>query len=736
MSMQLLSVDVDEQLTVNPEAVRFLNESYDALTVLSFHGTKNSGKSALLREILQASEPTEGEQSDGATHPADVAAPPADISGVWMYVQETTYAHAKRVVYLDVQCYGDNEGLDARLFGIVSFLSSNVIHGSVGHINEHVFDEMNFLQSAVHVLGDRPGLLPALTWIVRDLSSKDVKAAVPSADPASDIDQQYLEAVLNPKSSPFTSSLSWQILTSFFPKRIGAILPPTSSPAYSKKVLRVRKSLVEPSHVKEVRGVALHGSIFCHVMALLCASPSNITSEVWGPKWDDVLRSDMLHLVEVAFDVYKSTVDTSICHDGHTSPPHHDDRIEFPCDEGDVKTLHVAGKAAAQPFLAKAGALGDDLAALAARLFHELSAAHVAKWMDENDRASSAQCLSVLQRLHTDIEHLIKAKLQPQDDNNPLRLVDFKAILRAYQHSVQNMVVEYASEAVGPQKMAALSQFFSTVVPRFIEYLVHLGDQTMHRQTALVEQVVVDGEATLADAVQAKAAAMEAIKSSQRQVQAKLVANLHLETRIKQVLQDAVDDVTDLHDQAKVQGESLETQAFNNVRTIVACMLVETVTGTIVGRADGGARAGGEPGDPGRRTSVGRVPDQTRRRRGIWAQELEAAVLFAAQEHPVVRQDQGRLRARQDPQGVFDRRQCDQGLCRRRRRVRSVAAVHGPGSVRLQARAVWVRPDARPSQGRWRQRAHLLPARVDDGSQGAMGRTSAPRGHTGDSCKV
>ncbi|KAF0732002.1 hypothetical protein AaE_009243 [Aphanomyces astaci] len=132
MSMQLLSVDVDEQLTVNPEAVRFLNESYDALTVLSFHGTKNSGKSALLREILQASEPTEGEQSDGATHPADVAAPPADISyvvvsdpqsfyiyiltrcqlfrsGVWMYVQETAYAHAKRVVYLDVQCYGDNE---------------------------------------------------------------------------------------------------------------------------------------------------------------------------------------------------------------------------------------------------------------------------------------------------------------------------------------------------------------------------------------------------------------------------------------------------------------------------------------------------------------------------------------------------------------------------------------------------------------------------------------------------
>ncbi|RLO01893.1 hypothetical protein DYB28_015031, partial [Aphanomyces astaci] len=252
-----------------------------------------------------------------------------------------------------------------------------------------------------------PGLLPALTWIVRDLSSKDVKAAVPSADPASDIDQQYLEAVLNPKSSPFTSSLSWQILTSFFPKRIGAILPPTSSPAYSKKVLRVRKSLVEPSHVKEVRGVALHGAIFCHIMALLCASPSNITSE-------------------------------------------------FPCDEGDVKTLHVAGKAAAQPFLAKAGALGDDLAALAARLFHELSAAHVAKWMDENDRASSAQCLSVLQRLHTDIEHLIKAKLQPQDDNNPLRLVDFKAILRAYQHSVQNMVVEYASEAVGPQKVVQI----------------------------------------------------------------------------------------------------------------------------------------------------------------------------------------------------------------------------------------------------------------------------------------
>ncbi|ETW07807.1 hypothetical protein H310_02236 [Aphanomyces invadans] len=560
-SMQLIMVDADEHLTVNPDAVRFLNESYDALTVFSFHGAKDSGKSALLRELLQSSEPTTGDHADSPAPHADILTPPSDFSGVWMYFEETTYAHAKSVIYLDVQSHGENEGLDALLFGIASSLSSNVINCSTGHIDDHVFESLSFLQTAVDVLGENPELLPGLTWVVRDLSTKDVKAVVGMADASADMDQLYLQAVLSPKTSPFTSNLSWQILTSFFPKRTGSILPLSSSPAYPKKVHRLRKALLESSHVKAVHGVALHRSLFSHILDLLCGERTSITSKVAGPTWDAVLQSDMLNLVEKAFAVYKTTVDSHVSHG--QSQQQHDDLIEFPCDETVLKDVHEAGKAAAQPLLVKVAVLGGDYATVATRLFRDLTAHHVAKWMDENDRASTAQCIQVLQALHTDIERLIKAKLQPQDE--PLRLADFKAILRAYQHSVQNMVVEYASEAQGPQKMPVLSTFYSTLMPRFVEYLAHLGELTMKSQTALAEQAAATAATALADAVRAKTDAMESIKASQRQVQAKMVANIHLETRIKSVLEDAIEDVMDLYDKAKIQGSALEAQAFNNV---------------------------------------------------------------------------------------------------------------------------------------------------------------------------
>ncbi|CAK4704498.1 unnamed protein product [Aphanomyces euteiches] len=493
-ALELIRVDADENLTLNEAAVQILQESHDALSIFSFYGTKASGKTALLREILSTS------LTDDQATANELGPLPSNRPGVWMFVEETSYAHAKRVVYLD--------GLDALLFGITACLSSNVVNCSVGQIDENAFDSLSFLQHAVEVLGEKPSL-PLLTWIVRELATKDVKAIVNSSDPSADLDQLYLQAVLNPRTSPFTSSLPWQILTSFFPKRNASILPLSTSPAYVKKVQRLHKTLIETSKPKTINGVELHGSLFCHLLSKLLGKTTHIT-EVFDKEWDSVVQSDLLNLVELAFETYKRAFDAKM------SNPQ--DPIKLPCDLQVLKYVHAIAVDTAQPLLAKVAALGKEHAALADILFKELSAKNLNKWVEENNQTSTAQCMTVLQSLHTEIEAEIQAKLKPAKE--PLRLADFK--------------------------MAVLSKFYSTLLPKYIDYLVQLGEQTMNQQTTNAEQ-----EAS--------------IKNSQKEVQEKLVQNIHMETRMKSVLQDALDDVTDLHEKAMLQGSALEAQAFNNV---------------------------------------------------------------------------------------------------------------------------------------------------------------------------
>ncbi|CAK4762045.1 unnamed protein product [Aphanomyces euteiches] len=512
-ALELIRVDADENLTLNEAAVQILQESHDALSIFSFYGTKASGKTALLREILSTS------LTDDQATANELGPLPSNRPGVWMFVEETSYAHAKRVVYLD--------GLDALLFGITACLSSNVVNCSVGQIDENAFDSLSFLQHAVEVLGEKPSL-PLLTWIVRELATKDVKAIVNSSDPSADLDQLYLQAVLNPRTSPFTSSLPWQILTSFFPKRNASILPLSTSPAYVKKVQRLHKTLIETSKPKTINGVELHGSLFCHLLSKLLGKTTHIT-EVFDKEWDSVVQSDLLNLVELAFETYKRAFDAKM------SNPQ--DPIKLPCDLQVLKYVHAIAVDTAQPLLAKVAALGKEHAALADILFKELSAKNLNKWVEENNQTSTAQCMTVLQSLHTEIEAEIQAKLKPAKE--PLRLADFK--------------------------MAVLSKFYSTLLPKYIDYLVQLGEQTMNQQTTNAEQEAVNGQKRLDQALQAKIDASDSIKNSQKEVQEKLVQNIHMETRMKSVLQDALDDVTDLHEKAMLQGSALEAQAFNNV---------------------------------------------------------------------------------------------------------------------------------------------------------------------------
>ncbi|KDO31960.1 hypothetical protein SPRG_19470 [Saprolegnia parasitica CBS 223.65] len=556
--LQLLKV-VDgllSHLELNEDAIEYLRDKYDPLTVFAFLGPQGSGKSAFVQELIRAGQP-EG-------HAAEAMEPTPEDTGVWMYIEETAYEHAKHVAYLDVYGYGVNKHIDAQLFGLTALLSSTVFHVSLGAINESVFGQLGFLEGAVDVLGESAaGHLPPLQWVVRDLPTKELKAIVGSAiavDPSADIDQLYLNAVLDAKSSPFRHLLPWQILTNYFPKRSCTVLPAATSPAYEKKASRLGKTLVEKSHVASLHGVPLTGSILASVVELLVDQHKSILDVLHGA-WDTILQAAVLDVLELAIGMYKAHVDAQLPLANTDAASAH---IALPCDASVLDALHGDACIRAAPLLARAASMGDESMALAADMFKTLSNDHIAMWHARNDALSKSLCLNLLISLHTDVEASIAAKLH-RDENDPLLFSDFKSLFRFYNLQVQHMIAQYATDAKGPQKMPQLAAFYSTLLPKFILYLTDLGAHRIESETIASTLMLDRSKGALQQAVDAKVTAMESIKATQAHVQAGLVVNARLEKRLRDVLDDALEGVSLLYDAAKLQGETLEREAFVNV---------------------------------------------------------------------------------------------------------------------------------------------------------------------------
>ncbi|OQR81730.1 hypothetical protein THRCLA_11458 [Thraustotheca clavata] len=552
MRLQLIRV-VDgllSHLELNEQAIDYLRDKYDPLTVFSFIAPQGSGKGAFIQELIRACQPDR--EKDEET--------PED-AGLWMYMEETEYEHAKHVVYLDVHGYGSNKHIDAKLFAITSLLCSVVVNISVGAITEDTFKQMGFFENAVEILGEQAtGKLPPLQWLVRDLPTKEVKAIVGTvADPSADIDQLYLQAVLNPTSSPFSHLLPWQILTNFFPKRTCSILPMSTSPAYEKKAQRLGKLLVEKSHTTTIHGVPLTGSIMAAVLELLIEEQSSLL-EVLDREWSNIVQSAILDVIELAVNQYKAHVNNKL-------PKTHEDttsEISLPCDVQVLKDLHSEASMSVGPILARAVSMGENNVELAKNMFEKLSKQHLDIWLDRNDLISKSICLNILQRLHTEVEESINAKLyRPGDD--PLLFSDFKNIFRFYSIQVQQMIARYATEATGPHKMAQLAAFYSTLLPKYILYLTELGEHAMESEIASSTLVLDRSKGALQQALDAKDTAMESIKTTQQQVQQGLLVNARLEKKLREVVDDAIEGVSELFDEAKAQGETLEREAFVNV---------------------------------------------------------------------------------------------------------------------------------------------------------------------------
>ncbi|OQR93013.1 hypothetical protein ACHHYP_03040 [Achlya hypogyna] len=539
-------------LELNTDAIEYLRDKYDPLAVFSFVGPQGSGKSAFVQELIRASKP------DGTDY---VMEPTPEDAGVWMYIEETEYAHAKHVAYLDIHSYGGNKHIDAQLFSLAALLSSTVFNVSIGGINDSAFAQLGFLEAAVDILGDSAtGHLPPLQWVVRDLPTKEVKAIVGSlVDPSTDIDQLYLHAVLDPKTSPFRSHLSWQILTNLFPKRTCTILPAATSPAYEKKAARLGKTLVEKSRLSTLHGVPLTGSIVASVLELLIDQQRGIVDVLDGA-WPSIVQAAVLDVIEVAMTQYKAQVDAQLptSHDDTTAP------IVLPCDPSVLRNLHDDACLAAQPVLTRATNMGSDGAASAKAMFARLADAHLAAWLARNDALSKAMCVGLLQTLHTEVEQSMLAKLQrPEDD--PLLFSDFKGLFRFYSIQVQQMIARYATEAQGPQKMVQLAAFYSTLMPKYVLYLTDLGEHRLESETIASTLMLDRSKGALQQALDAKETAKESIKTTQAQVQAGLLVTARMEKRLREVIDDALEGVSLLYDAAKLQGETLEREAFINV---------------------------------------------------------------------------------------------------------------------------------------------------------------------------
>ncbi|POM66016.1 Guanylate-binding protein [Phytophthora palmivora] len=161
-SGQLLAVTTAAHVQIQKEAISFLQRLAEPVLVVSFHGARDSGKTALIQSLLGLEEKT-------------------DFDGVWLYVKRANFPNAKYLAILDRPGFGDAH-VDVLLYSILAGLSSVVIHHVDGHLTPEAVDKFAFL-AANEKDSDAPPAYsfpqsPKLLWVLQNVTTSELKEQV------------------------------------------------------------------------------------------------------------------------------------------------------------------------------------------------------------------------------------------------------------------------------------------------------------------------------------------------------------------------------------------------------------------------------------------------------------------------------------------------------------------------------------------------------------------------------
>ncbi|XP_036046537.1 guanylate-binding protein 4 [Onychomys torridus] len=213
-----------EQLALNPEALRILEKISQPLVVVAIVGLYRTGKSYLLNRLAG--------QNHGFSLGSTVQ---SETKGIWMWCVPHPTKPTHTLVLLDTEGLGDIEKGDPKndcwIFALAVLLSSTFVYNSMSTINHQALEQLHYVTELTQLIRakSRPredevedssefvGFFPDFVWAVRDFVLElKLHGRVITAD-------EYLENALklipgnNPKVQK--SNMTRECIRYFFPVR-------------------------------------------------------------------------------------------------------------------------------------------------------------------------------------------------------------------------------------------------------------------------------------------------------------------------------------------------------------------------------------------------------------------------------------------------------------------------------------------------------------------------------------
>uniref|UniRef100_G3TSK5 GB1/RHD3-type G domain-containing protein n=1 Tax=Loxodonta africana TaxID=9785 RepID=G3TSK5_LOXAF len=213
-----------EQLTVNPKALKILNEISQPVVVVAIVGLYRTGKSYLMNRLAG--------QNHGFRLGSTVR---SETKGIWMWCVPHPSKPKHTLVLLDTEGLGDVEKGDPKndswIFALAVLLSSTFVYNSLSTINHQALEQLHYVTELTELIRAKSSsrsdevedstefvsFFPDFVWAVRDFSLELKLGERPITE------DEYLENALklipgrNPKIQ--NSNLPRECIRHFFPKR-------------------------------------------------------------------------------------------------------------------------------------------------------------------------------------------------------------------------------------------------------------------------------------------------------------------------------------------------------------------------------------------------------------------------------------------------------------------------------------------------------------------------------------
>ncbi|KAF1793131.1 P-loop containing nucleoside triphosphate hydrolase [Phytophthora cactorum] len=545
-SGQLLAVTADETNTarvqIQKEAISFLQRLAEPVLVVSFHGAKRSGKTALVRSLLGIEEEIE---TDGA----------------WLYITRANYPNAKYLAVLDRPGFEDDKQVDTLIYSILAGLSSVVVHHVDGHLTSEAVDQFAFLASNTEESDAPPAYSfpqsPKLLWVLQNVTTGELKEQVQESGLSlQEAEQTYLcnAFAALPQDSP--GAAFSKLFETVFPDQGCFAVPSRGTDAFEKRVEKLSRVFTDSIHNRYLKGVVLNGPLIGSIVVSMLAHRDNV--------FKDSIHNCCLNVVENGVKLYKLRMS---------------ERLGSIVDISELKDF--------QPALAAV----RERQELIEKLFRDLVESVFATIQEENNRISSKLCQSLLATLHTKMTEKADAHLMlgPQEDEDgySFQSTEFKRFYHHYQTYLFELMAEFTDQAKGPVKVMSNGTFLLKVtmltrldcytqkeeLAKFMHDTIRLQlaefsaklDKIRQHDTNVVDEMIEKKEEEVEEFNAKHKMYQKQTVDAQEDVNRQLVEVAKLQALRKEALVGAINDLTRMHTMATKQKELLEEAAFVSV---------------------------------------------------------------------------------------------------------------------------------------------------------------------------